>query len=431
MSWRCTEPAAALTLTRRDCLGLAIAALGGATRATDARAADAAGNDDAALRAALDALYARRGKADPTGQLASLSGFEAARLSSSAAVDLDTVRAGLAIDARIASLGDRHDAGAAAALALFALQLERCLGEAIAPADAHRMFDREVRRLGARADRLLRGLGHRRGSVGARFVALAGEPRWLYSDDNAGRDRVVVDMTRWLDAARARMAADFTDVPAHCFNVRVARLTPEEEAAGKQGYRTLPTPTTGGAYVVDLREIRRRPSWTLQAVVHHELLPGHMVQMPMEVAAGAHPLRLDYTRAFMEGWATYAEQLAGDEGAFKGDALAELGQIHWLLFRAVRGLIDTGINHLGWSRAQALQTLHEAQGLPAYFASFDADIDRVTKEPAVRAAEALVWLRLRAIRDQAAPRVSRREFHRIVLQDGRRRMDAIEHAVRG
>ena len=278
-------------------------------------------------------------------------------------------------------------------------------------------------RLSRRADTLLRELGYRGGTLGTRFLTAAADTHWLYSDDGAGRDRAVADMNWRLHTAMARLGQDFADVPAWCLNVQVSRLSAAEEAAGKQGYRQLPAPTTAGAYVVDLRDIRRRPRWSLPSVVHHELLPGHLLQMPLEVAAGAHPLRLEYTKAFMEGWATYAEDLAASEGAFRNDAPAELGLLHWLLFRALRGLADTGIHHAGWSRGRALQTLQQTQGLAAYFAPFEADLDRIIAEPAIRAAEALVWIRLRALRATAeAAHVPPRSFHRMVLQHGRRRM---------
>jgi uncharacterized protein (DUF885 family) len=403
------------TLTRRDWL-LATLALAASVRARPAVPATLSA--DAELRAALDA------KASVADRLAALARFGPATLSPSAAIDLETVRAGLAIDLRIASLGD-----ARAGDAYYTLLLERCLGESIAPAQAHRLLEDEVNRLGRRADTLLRELGYRNGTLGARFLAAAEDARWLYSDDAAGRDRAVADMNWRLHTAKVRLARQFADVPDWCLNVQVARLSAQDEAAGKPGYRQLPTPHSAGTYVVDLRDIRRRPRWSLPSVVHHELLPGHLLQMPLEVAAGAHALRLEYTKAFMEGWATYAEELAADDGAFRDDPTAELGLLHWLLFRALRGLADTGLHHAGWSRAQALQTLQQRQGLAAYFAPFEADVDRIIAEPAIRAAEALVWLRLRSLRRVAAQR-DPRNFHRLVLQHGRRRIADIAAAVR-
>src|SRR5258706_1981824 len=325
MSWRCTDPPHALS--RRACL-LALLALAASRRP---RAAEvAATSTDAELRAALDALLPRRGasQASARDRLATLEHFNITALSPSAAIDLATVRAGLVLDARIETLGAGRPGSA-----YFALRVERNLGEALAPDAAQRLLATEVKRLSDRSDVLLRQLGYRNGTLGARFLAAAADPRWLYSDDSAGRDSAVADMNRVLAAAKARLPAEFSAVPAYCLNVRVTQLSPEEVAACKGGYRLLPTAQSAGTYVVDLREIRRRPRWSLPSVAHHELLPGHLLQLPLEAAAGAHPLRLEYTSAFPEGWATYAEALGAEHGVYKGDAAAELGVMHWLVFR--------------------------------------------------------------------------------------------------
>ena len=156
------------SLTRRDCL-LATLALVASARARPATAATLTA--DAELRAALDT------KAGVADRLAALARFDPRTLSPSAAIDLETVRAGLAIDLRIAALGSVRTGNA-----YFGLLLERCLGEAVAPAQAHRLLEAEVSRLSRRADALLRGLGYRTGTLGARFLAAAEDARWLYSD---------------------------------------------------------------------------------------------------------------------------------------------------------------------------------------------------------------------------------------------------------
>ena len=118
--------------------------------------------------------------------------------------------------------------------------------------------------------------------------------------------------------------------------------------------------------------------------------PRARLGVPLE--ANPHPLRIAYLPAFSEGWAVYAEQLMADHGAYRGAPLEELGHVHWLLFRAVRGLIDTGIHHRRWSLDKARAEFDRLQGVPAYFAPFEADLMRIAGEPAIRAAEALIWL---------------------------------------
>ena len=284
---------------------------------------------------------------------------------------------------------------------------------------ARRRLDTELTTLTARADAALRAIGYRDGSVGARLTALMADERFLYPDSDAGRDRAVADMNRMLAARRRKYRQPSTLVPAWCLDVAVSRPARPDEPAGK---RILPAPSKPGGYVVDLKDIRRRPSWTLGSVVAHELLPGHLIQLPIEAAAGMHPLRAEYAPAFAEGWGVYAEQLAAAagrvrrrcDGADRAPPLAAVPRR--------RARMDMGMHLDGWSTDRARAFLEEHQGPPAYFAPYDVELTRTAAEPASRAADALAWL---AIAD-LAPRDWRRrkQFHARVLAGGRKRTRA-------
>jgi uncharacterized protein (DUF885 family) len=303
----------------------------------------------------------------------------------------------------------------------YALLLRRTSGNAADPLATEQRLEQEKDALHARAARLFDHIGIRGESIGARYSALWRDPRWLYADTETGRAQAVSDMRQMVAQERARLPAAFGALPPWCADVDVRGLSPVEIAAGRNGYREVPTANHPGAYIVDLKDIRRRPRWTLPSVVAHELLPGHMVQLGLEAIAPPHPLRLGYAAAFVEGWGIYAEQLASEEGAFT-DPRAELGHIHWLLFRVCRALTDIGIHLHGWSRADALSRLALWQSEPAYFAPFAVELDRIAIEPASRAAEAVVWLaiadRMRGL--HGAARIAR---HRAFLDGGRTRME--------
>lgn len=418
-------------LGRRDLLG------GLAACATlHALPARAGPSGDTKLREALDGLNAIPGY---DARLARLEAFDVGTLSQSASLDLRIIRNALAIDSQLMRLvpGGKSEGpyrlppaaepglwrctnGALA----YRLLLERHIGERVDPEIAHRRFEREVTALGKRADRLMRGAGFAQGGVGDRFKAMFGDPRWLYPDDDAGRNAAVADMNHWLDHARRVTPTLVGPIPRASLDVSVRRMSHADEAAGKQGYRQIPSAGQSGIYVVDLEQIRRRPRWSLRGVVHHELLPGHMVQLPIEAAADAHPLRIAYLPAFSEGWAIYAEQLMADHGAYRGAPLEELGHIHWLLFRAVRGLIDTGIHHRRWSLDQARAEFDRLQGVPAYFAPFETDLARIASDPAVRAAEALIWLGIAGLTLRSNSRLLCQANSRI-LANGRKPLHTI------
>ncbi len=398
-------------------------ALAGAAMLTLPGIAQASG-DDARLKAVLDGLP--KG-GEPGAKLAALRGFDAGKLGLSAQLDLLTIRAGLAVDVEIA----RRFAGVKSIASVpandratyYSLLLKRRLGEVSIDA-ARRRLDAELAGLTQRADAALRAIGRGDGGVGPRLTALIADERFLYPDSDTGRDRAVADMNRILAVRRTRIAEAFDAVPAWCLDVAVSRPARPDEPAGR---RILPEPGKPGGYVVDLKDVRRRPSWTLGSVVSHELLPGHLVQLPLEAAGGMHPIRADYAPASVEGWGVYAEQLADAQGAFDGDALGLIGHLHWLLFRAARARMDMGLHLEGWSVDKARAFLEEHQGPAVYFAPYDIELTRTAAEPSNRAADALAWL---AIAD-LAPRDWRRRkhFHARVLAGGRKRTEHLRRYV--
>ena len=310
----------------------------------------------------------------------------------------------------------------------FDLLIDRQFGARDAAA-IHRQMLAKAREVAVEADELLGRLGYAGNTTGERFRAAFRDPRFLYADNDDGRDRAVADMNRWLDRAKSRLPRLFGSLPSECSNVAARRMTPVEAAAKKGGYRVLPLPDgTPGSYFVDLSDIRRRPDWSLASVVHHELLPGHMVQMPLDARAQPHAIRTEYTAGFPEGWAIYAEELMARQGAFAGNDRARLGFLHWMMFRLCRSIIDTGVHSERWSIREARETLERMQGEPAFFATFDQDIQRVCLEPGARVGEALAWL---ALADRcghgAAADLPRR--HRAAIADGRLRLTSLDRRM--
>ena len=393
-----------MTPTRRSVLtGLAAAAFVPA----NARAGSTT------LRQALDAAVT-----DPDEALGRLAPFDADRLQAGDRLDLTTARAGLAIDAALARFPRQGGAD------WYALLLQRSLGT-VTPAFAERRLSLELRRLHVRAAHLFDAIGAPSGTIADRYARLWRDDRFLYPDSDAGRADAVADMNRMLANARAHIPAAFGRLPSWCLDAAARPLSSQDIADGRGGYREIPTPTRPGAYVVDLKDIRRRPRWTLPGVVAHELLPGHMIQLGLEAATPPHPLRVKYASAFVEGWGIYAEQLAAKAGTY-ADPHDALGHLHWLLFRVARARADIGIHLHGWSIDQARARLIEWQGEPVYFAPFDVELARIPREPASRAAEAMAWLTI-ADAAHGKPPIA---YHAALLADGRKRLDDIRK-IRG
>ena len=381
-----------------------------------------------ALRAALDAARTER---DPVTALRFLASFDAAALSPAARLDLVTARAGLAVDGAIVARGvdprakpsGTHDAG------LLTLLLRRKLGDGVTLDAATHRLERERARCEVQAARLLRAIGISGTTTRAGFTRLWQDERDLYPDSDAGRDAAVAEMNRWLARFSAQVPTLIGPVPRYALDVAAIRPSAADIAAGRIGARTLPTPGHPGGYRVDLTHVHDRPRWTLPSVVAHELVPGHMIQLPIEAIADPHPLRLDYAPCFPEGWSIALEQRIAQDGGYARDPRAALGQLHWRLFRIGRALADLAIHRDGQSIDEARARLVAWQGEAVAFAPFDADLARIAQDPMTRTAEMLAAL---AIEDGAQRRrgAALRRYHQAILKDGRMRREEIARRAR-
>jgi uncharacterized protein (DUF885 family) len=280
----------------------------------------------------------------------------------------------------------------------YAQALAQAYGGPVDVEEANRLALVEASRLLLRVAVLSRLEGVRGGNNGEGLRRLAADPRWLYSDDDAGRARAVAEMNARLAKLRPRLARVFGDLAIPQPEVR----RPARENEAKGGYREPPI------YYVDLRNIRARPAWTLPSVAFHETVPGHALQAA--VTGRPRP------GSFSEAWAIYAEQLARDLGAYVGDARGEIGYLQWRLFRIARLMADIGQGAQGWSLDQAIASMRNVQGFDAAFVTIEADAARIRAQPGVYAAQALGALAIAGVRP------SRRErwpaFHRAILADG-------------
>lgn len=271
-------------------------------------------------------------------------------------------------------------------------------GARVDPLELHRLAFDEMGRLWEEADPILRRLGFVNGEVSERLRAFAADDTRVYPDTDAGRVLAVADMNGWLARKRPLIESAFQGL--NLPEPEVRRPAPENLARG--GYREPPI------YYVDLRNLAIRPRWTLASVAFHETIPGHALQAA--VAGGPRPA------IFSEAWATYAEQLMDDLGAYDADPEDRLGYIHWRMFRMVRTLADVGMGFMGWRPDDAVNWGTKLQGFSIAFTTIEADVARMAREPGVFAAQGLGALAI------ASARPRRRRywpaFHRAILADG-------------
>ncbi|MCI4588585.1 DUF885 family protein [Sphingobium sp. BYY-5] len=229
------------------------------------------------------------------------------------------------------------------------------------PEEVHKLGLDQLAALQLEMDRLLRSLGMTRGTVGERMTAMGKDPRYLFPNDDKGRQQILSFIDGRLADIRTRLPRAFaTLVPAKLIVKRV----PVEIEAGAPGAYAGAGSIDGsvpGNYYINLRDTSIWPRYSLPTLCYHEGIPGHIWQ-------GEYTYKLPLIRsllafnAYSEGWALYAEQLGDELGAYDGDVAGRLGYLQSIAYRCCRLVVDTGLHAKRWTRDQAIHWFATTNG---------------------------------------------------------------------
>jgi uncharacterized protein (DUF885 family) len=135
--------------------------------------------------------------------------------------------------------------------------------------------------------------------------------------------------------------------------------------------------------------------------------------------------------AYAEGWALYAEKLAGELGAYQDDPAGRLGNLAAELFRAVRLVVDTGIHAMHWTRQQAIDYMLAHTGQPE--PSIVSEVERYIVMPGQACAYKVGEIKLVALRQRMQERLGKRfdlrRFHNLVLKNGAMPLSILERVI--
>jgi uncharacterized protein (DUF885 family) len=229
------------------------------------------------------------------------------------------------------------------------------------PDEIHRMGLDELAALHGRMDPILQRLGYTKGSVGDRMNALAGDARYKFPDNDAGRAEIFAFIQTWLDKIRAELPRAFRTLAKG--HVEVKRLPPEEEPGAPAAYGGAGSidGSTPGRFWINLHTTELHSKYSLPDLTMHEAIPGHAWQgeyankMPLIRAMLAF-------NAYSEGWGLYAEQLADELGLYDDYEVGRLGYLQSLAFRACRLVVDTGLHAKRWTREEGVRFFVERNG---------------------------------------------------------------------
>ena len=174
-------------------------------------------------------------------------------------------------------------------------------------------------------------------------------------------------------------------------------------------------------YYVNTSDPTTRPLFNLEALAFHEAVPGHHQQIALaKEIPDVHVWRRNAGQtAYVEGWALYAEMLADELELYSGP-MARFGMYNYQAWRAARLVIDTGLHHKGWSRAEAIDFLKANTTFPDN--EIANEIDRYIAWPGQALAYMVGRMKIRELRARAIQRLgdaySLRAFNDAVNANG-------------
>ena len=176
-----------------------------------------------------------------------------------------------------------------------------------------------------------------------------------------------------------------------------------------------------GTYYLNTHEPSTRTRFDAEAIAFHEAIPGHHFDRTLaSELTDIHIFRrFNVEVAHAEGWGLYAERLADEIGLYSGP-IDRLGQVSSEIWRAVRLVLDTGIHHLGWSRAHAIDYFRA--NTPLSLATIEVETDRYIAMPGQALAYLIGQREILRLREKAKTVLgddfSLPAFHDVVLTNG-------------
>lgn len=303
--------------------------------------------------------------------------------------------------------------------AYYAWALRASTTTRMTPDEVHAMGRDELARLQAEMDAILGKLGYTQGSVGARMIALGKDPRYTFPDDDTGRAQIMALIQDRLKDIRTRLPRAFGTLVDG--RVEVRRIAPAEEigAPGAYGGAGSIDGSVPGRFWINLRTTDLHTRYSLPTLTYHESIPGHVWQ-----GEYAHKLPLIRTlmgfNAFSEGWALYAEQLAGELGVYDDDPVGRLGYLQSIAFRACRLVVDTGLHAKRWTREQAIKWFAETNG--SGIEEVTSEVDRYCAWPGQACGYKVGHSEINRLRERArgrlGPRFDFRGYNDVVVGGG-------------
>lgn len=308
----------------------------------------------------------------------------------------------------------------------------------LTPQQVHQIGLAEVARIEAEMGNILAAQSELRDgeTPGQALARLALDPRFLYANDESGRQAALADYSAMIRRQLERSRTLFGRLPEATIEVRRVPEFKEKTAPGAYYYPPAMDGSRPGIFFANLRDMAEVPKFGMRTLAVHEGVPGHHFQIALaQGMSGVPTFRkvLPFT-AYQEGWALYAEWLGKEMGLYEGDPYGDLGRLQDEMLRAVRLVVDTGIHQQRWPRERAVRYMVDKTGMAE--AGAVTEIERYVVEPGQACAYKIGMLRIQAARERARTALGARfdaqalrDFHDLLLGSGALPLQVLDEQV--
>ena len=286
----------------------------------------------------------------------------------------------------------------------------------LSPEQIHELGQQEVKRIRKKMDELREKVGFK-GNHRDFIDFLQTDPRF-YFENRDDLIRAYREISKRIDPELVRY---FSNLPRLPYGVEPIPEYSQKSAPAAYYEGGSLKAGRPGIFFANTYDLKRRPKWEMTALVLHEAVPGHHLQISIqqEMEGLAWFRRYGGYGAYSEGWALYAEGLGEEMGIYQND-YELFGRLAFEMWRAVRLVVDTGIHYYGWSREQAIDYFFENSAKSRE--EIEVEVDRYIVWPGQALGYKIGELKIRELRARASrvlgEKFRLRTFHDIVLGQG-------------
>ncbi|HYC04669.1 MAG TPA: DUF885 domain-containing protein [Azospirillaceae bacterium] len=315
--------------------------------------------------------------------------------------------------------------------AYYAFKVRQATTLDVSPDAVHETGKRELERIHGEMRAILQKVGFK-GSLQDFFKELRSSDRFYYPDTDEGRAAYLKQAEDYIAAMKPKLDGLFVTKPKA--DVVVKRVEAFREKSAPPAFYNRPAPdgSRPGVYYANLQRMKENPKYTLEAIVYHEAIPGHHMQIAIQQEMTGLPKfrQFGFYGAYMEGWGLYAERLPKELGFYQ-DPYSDFGRLTTEAWRAIRLVVDTGIHAKKWTRQQAIDYM--MANAPLAEDSVVREIERYIVSPGQATSYYMGLLKILELRERAkkelGSRFDIRGFHDVVLVNGALPLDVLDEQV--